>query len=63
MINFNFKEEFSKITPKDFTGHKKIVYTLCWSLYGNKLASGSADNNIRVFNYLINSTRFGIMKI
>jgi len=58
------KEIFSKMSNKEYSGHKKKVYTLCWSLHGSKLASGSADNNIRVIN-LINIiwNRFGIMKV
>jgi len=44
------KELFSKMTNKEYSGHKKKVYTLGWSLHGSKLASGSADNNIRVNN-------------
>ena len=47
--NLNFKEKFSQSTNKELAGHKKRVYTLDWNITGSKLASGSADTNIRVY--------------
>lgn len=44
----NSKEFFSRLNSKEFSGHKKKVYSVAWNFNGNKLASGSADSNIRV---------------
>jgi len=47
--NLNFKEMFQNNSSfKELVGHKKRAYTLNWNISGNKLASGSADNSIRV---------------
>jgi WD40 repeat protein len=43
------KDKFSKsLTSRELIGHKKRVYTVDWNCKGNKLASGSVDNTIRV---------------
>jgi THO complex subunit 3 len=45
----SLKDKFSKsLTSKELGGHKKRVYTIDWNCKGNRLASGSADNTIRV---------------
>ena len=45
---FSSRDYFSRLTSKEFTGHKKKVYSVAWNYNGTKLASGSADSNIRV---------------
>lgn len=45
------KEYFSRQTSKEFSGHKKKVYSVSWNSSGNKLVSGSADSNIRVWSF------------
>lgn len=44
----NFKEVLNKSMSKEFTGHKKRVYTLDWNMTGSLLASGSVDCSIKV---------------
>lgn len=47
--NISLKDKFSKnFVTSELTGHKKRVYSLDWSFNGKRLASGSADNTIRV---------------
>jgi THO complex subunit 3 len=49
--NVQNKEAFSKsLIFKDLTGHKKRVFALDWNLNGTRLASGSADCNIRIWD-------------
>jgi WD40 repeat protein len=57
----SLKDKFTKsLTLKELTGHKKRVYTLDWNSSGNKLASGSVDNSIRVLSSNIDlDTRIG----
>ncbi len=43
-----FKDMFLKCTYKEYTGHKKRVYTVDWNSTGQRLASGSVDSSIRV---------------
>ena len=45
-----FKEAFNRSIKSDLIGHKKRVFTLDWNSTGNKLASGSADNTIRIWS-------------
>ena len=45
----NSKEYFTRLNSKEFSGHKKKVYSVAWNFNGSKLASGSADSNIRVY--------------
>ena len=35
---------------KNLTGHTNVVYSLAFSRDGNQLASGSADNTVRIWN-------------
>jgi WD40 repeat protein len=51
----NSKDLFSRLNSKEFSGHKKKVYSVAWNFNGNKLASGSADSNIRVIKIFIYS--------
>jgi len=44
----NFKDKFPGFSEKEFSGHKKRIYSLNWNCTGLKLASASADNGIRV---------------
>ena len=36
-------------TTKEFMGHKKKVHSLSWNCVGEKLASGSVDQSVRVW--------------
>lgn len=46
----NLKEHFTKHPACEYIGHKKRVYSLDWNFSGNRLASGSADGSIRLWN-------------
>jgi WD40 repeat protein len=48
----NFREIFLKAENKEYTGHKKRVYTVDWNFNGTKLASGSVDFSIRVDKFI-----------
>lgn len=51
-----FKEAFNNCKKSDLIGHKKRVLTLDWNIAGSKLASGSADNSIRLWSMDVENT-------
>ena len=43
-------EFFNRYTQKEYSGHKKRVYSVDWNSSGSKLGSASADSSIRIWN-------------
>jgi len=45
------KKYFSRATTKDLSGHQYKVHSVDWNTAGNKLASGSLDKTVKVWNF------------
>eukprot|EP00026_Physarum_polycephalum_P009287 Phypoly_transcript_09405.p1 GENE.Phypoly_transcript_09405~~Phypoly_transcript_09405.p1 ORF type:complete len:355 (+),score=41.64 Phypoly_transcript_09405:188-1252(+) len=44
------KKHFSEYKTRDLIGHKKKIHSVAWNCNGRKLASGSVDQTVRVWN-------------
>ena len=61
LVDLESKESkylFSKYASKDYNAHKKRITSLDWNMNGNKLASGSSDGSLKVFNLCFNILTF-----
>jgi len=45
----NASKLFKTLKSKDYNGHKKKIHSLAWNVQGQKLASGSVDQTVRVW--------------
>ena len=45
-----FKENFPEREPKNYSAHRKEIYSIAWNCTGQALASGSADAHVLFWN-------------